>query len=334
MGAQSVHKIRLLTEITAGPATPRHREIELEDVKTTCDVVEVCTNGKIILGCGNGQIRIHDSADVDLQCETVLNYCMSQSWVTCLQCTDTQVLAGYSDGNICAWDIAKGILVHTLSVVNEGCDNNYAKCMRWRDPKLVVGTADGRVKIWQYYINGGTFTLLGSWMWEQGHLGIGYVDFNDNYIILKSFFGSLDDVSVHCFNGREVRTISSPSEMECFAVHENFLITGGEDKVIRFRDILNGWCLHKLDGHEDAISGIDARDDVIASGDRGGVVIIWNAKVVLESRQAKPASFTIDPRELIQGSLFFDIKLGPSFVVTRSLNSRSDKKIVVTDFPS
>ena len=160
LAPEKVRKRKLLSELTPGTVvTPRHREISWID-KKYCTALEVFQN-KIVVGWNNGQIGIYSSTDLD--CQTVLNYCRSQFGVSCLQCTGTEIMAGYDDRNIRVWEMQNGLLMHRLSLRNENDDDDDENptCMRWRDPKLVVGTDEGRIYIWQYASS--SLTLMGSW---------------------------------------------------------------------------------------------------------------------------------------------------------------------------
>ena len=195
---------------------PRYREISWNGDDKYCTTLEVFSC-KIIVGWNNGQIAIYNS--VDLHCQTTLNYCRNESCVDCLQCTGTEIIAGYDDGNICVWNFEKEILLLQISARNEndGRDKSYATCMRWRDPKLVIGTSDGRIQISQYVSS--SLTLLGGWNTKTYR--ICDVHFNKSYVILQPSDKS-QPVSVHHFNGQKFRSISSPRGICRVALHENY----------------------------------------------------------------------------------------------------------------
>ena len=217
-----VQKRKPLSERTTGTVPPRHREIGWKCEKKL-EVLEVCNN-KIIIGWDNGQIKIYNSAD--LRCQTVLNYCFRQSKVTCLQCTCTEIIAGYQDGNlISVWNIQRQFLVCKLAIA----EGSYPTCMRWREPKLVVGTNKGVIHIWQNVSS--TFTMLGSWAADKSE--IFDVDFNEDYVIVEPLRES-EPVIVHYFNGHQFRRLSMLTLRMTLLQETNFAskVTENELKLI------------------------------------------------------------------------------------------------------
>ena len=104
----------MLNKKSAEPAEPRNREISWDAIplaSTPCSaetikdltVLEVC-GYKILLGWNSGEIKIYNS--LDLRCETTLEY---PEGVSCLQCTCTEIIAGYGGGSICVWNIQSGL---------------------------------------------------------------------------------------------------------------------------------------------------------------------------------------------------------------------------------
>ena len=132
---QRVQKRRLLSEITPGIVTPRHRDLDCRGEDKPCSALQVCKN-KIIVGWETGTIKIFNSSDLSGQ--TVLPYYMNEAGVTCFQCTCTEIIAGYDDGNICVCDVWRGTFSSKLEVGTVGLEADYATSLRWRDPKLLV----------------------------------------------------------------------------------------------------------------------------------------------------------------------------------------------------
>ena len=160
--------------------------------------------------------------------------------------------------------------------------------------------------------------------------GVGNVDFNETYIILRSYsLRLLKSFDVYYFNGTRVRSISNPEGILCLALLDaGHVITGGCDRILRIWDIATGICLRELDGHGGTICSVDTHDDgVIVSGDRIGAVIIWSKKDALEGREVRLASFT-DPNgfSVVQMRL----KVGKTFLVR--CYPALQKSITVTKF--
>lgn len=325
-----MQKKRLLSEIVAGKTlSPRHREIHWTGETKECSALEVCNN-KIIVGWDNGQIKIYNSDD--LRCRTVLNNYSSQSRATCLQCTCTELIAGYSNGNISVWNIENGIRMNTILLTNEnGNPEGKVTAMRWRNPRLVAATHTGKVKIYQYANN--SFSLLGSW--DAGKNGVIRVDCNESFVLLQPLRSThlttaTRAIYVKYFDGTPFRSITSPGDYPCMALDGTYVVTGFGDRVLRIWDICTGICLKELEGHEDGILAVDAHDGIIASTDSSSRVIVWSAHAaLLEGRQAKLASFTY-PKSEPDG---FRLKIGSNFVVARPRNWES-RKLIVTDFLS
>ena len=308
-----VQKPQRLSEIVPRTVGPRIREISAEAEDKCCTAVDVCKD-KIIVGCKNGQIRIHN--DTDLHCETVLPHYMNMSEVTCLQCTCTEIIAGYRDGKICVWNIEKGFKAHQFSIrKDDWYDPVHASCMRWKDPKLVVCTSKGKVKIWQYCSS--SLTLLHSWDADQG--GIRHVDFNEKYVILQHYYA----VDVKYFNGRHICSISNP-KVNCVALDGNHLITGPDHRIVRIWSISTGACLKELKGHDCPIRAVNAHGGAFATSDSKGEIIIWNLKAELEGIQAELV-YSAHPKCDAVPLL----KLGQKVVVTAFTAKQA---IQVTDF--
>ena len=181
--------------------TPRYREIDWSDGYRCCTTLEVCKN-RIIVGGDDGQIEIYNSSDLHRQ--TVLIYGNTEAAVTCLQCTCTEIIAGYVDGSVCVWDIQRGILVQTLVTADATGDRTSSVCMRWKHSKLVVGADVGTIRIWENVDY--SFTLQCNWNARDGRnpLRIQDGDFNEDYIILKPTTGSGAPslyIHIYSFNG-------------------------------------------------------------------------------------------------------------------------------------
>ena len=186
---------------------------------------------------GQGQIKIYNSTD--LHCEVVLPYYNRLSKVYSLQCTCTEIIAGYNDGNICAWDMSTGMLRQKASVRSSG-GNGFPIRLRWHDHKLAVARSDNRIQIWQYMKNS-ALTLLGDW--ETRGILASRIEFDEDYVILQDL--DSHSISVYFPNGEFVRKIESVGNTTTAAYTKGKLLTGGEDKVLRIWDVQTGDCLHR-----------------------------------------------------------------------------------------
>ena len=187
--------------LSAGAGIAVSQRERLIDCKP-CNIYGVCRScNRIIVGLDTGQIKIYDS--VDLQCEAVLPYYNEQSEPCCFQCTCTEVLVGYRDGSIFAWDIKSGLMKGKISVRNASTrDLPFPDRMRWRNPKLVVSassSASPRIQIWQYANS--SFTLLGGWAVTE--MSVKRIELHENYVILHD----RQTTSVHVYspNGKLLR---------------------------------------------------------------------------------------------------------------------------------
>ena len=329
LAPKRVPKRLMLSELTPGTEVkPRTREINLRlkgKNNAQFAVVEVC-NDKIIIGWDKGQIEIYSSTDLGRQ--TLLN--SYRSPVSCLQCTCTEIISGYRDGNICVWNIENGKMEQKLSIQEK---RDHARCMRWRAPRLVVGTTGGKVKIWEYC--GTFFTLLCSLDEQPAWMrGIMHVDFNEKYLIVQKMqpAGFDDCVDVKDLNGQQIHSISFPSQqcLRSVALDGNCVITLDHDNVARISDISTATCLKKLEGQFSPLSLVDAHDGIFgATGNKDGTArtIIWNVKAVLEGTEGPLADFSHLNVPYNNGLVF---KLGENIIVTGC--GFAKPTINVTDF--
>ena len=103
---------------------PRERYLQLDSKPNQVTVVEIC-NDKIIVGLKSGQINIYNS--VDLGCDAVLKLCKNQDEVWYLECTCTEIIAGYREDSIYVWDIRSRRLVDTI--IPDGPFEEHVCCM-------------------------------------------------------------------------------------------------------------------------------------------------------------------------------------------------------------
>ena len=320
-----VQKVKLLSEIMTGSGTPRYREISWTDEEKHCTALQVFSN-MIVVGWNNGQVKVYNSTN--LNCQTVSNYGTTE--VTCLQCTGTEIIAGYEDGNICVWNIQRGVRMQTLSVVTGNCPIHFPTCMRWRDQKLIAGTAHGRIHVWQYANS--SFALRGSW--DAGDSHVCDVDFNENYVILGPSCRS-ESVKIHDFNGDKIRSISSRGGILQMALRKNILITCNRYGTLEIWDITTGTVVKELKDLVVRMFGSDSHNGVIASGNRRENVTVWKIDTALEGSEAESASLPHSRIKCVPFDAFVgEIKLGPNFVVAKTTDCEDQKKIFVTDFLS
>ena len=307
---------------------PRHREIRWENENKWCTLLEV-VGDKIITGWDKGQIKIYNKAD--LRCETVLPSTDGGGKVYCLQYSPAGLIAGYSDGNICFWNVDNKLLVETFSIfTTEESKNDYenAHCMRWRGEKLVVGTNEGRVLIWACNEADLSFNL--ECEWNSKIPNIERIDLYENtLILLPASHLRLGFLYMYSLSGRRLRTISSsPGNLYAMVLQGGHVIAGGNEKVLQVWKIDTGTIVKELEGHEDYITAVDVHDSLIVSGDRGGDIIIWSIKAALEG---KPEKICTLADEYFEGIPRWGLKLGSNFLVRHCPES---SKIVVMDFPN
>ena len=325
-----VRAVRTLSSLfsreSLAPPNPREREIVWEE-GNTISVIVICKK-KIIVGWVTGVIELYSSGD--LQCQTVLPYYKGKHLVRWLQCTCTEIIAGYDDGNICVWKIQNGILIREVSVRNKGNERDSVRCMRLRIPKFVVVTDSGRVMIWQYVK--ALLSVLGNWITENR---VSRVDFDSNYVILLvchfsySAFAEVSPVKVYHWNGELARNISG---ITCdMAFHNGHVITGGADKVLRIWDAKTGRCSKQLQGHGAEIKALYGHENYVVSADAKGDVIIWNIEAALNGTQSVSVRVAHSVRTSVPTEKKF-LRLGRYFFVIRSGDFGSEK-LTVVDFP-
>lgn len=107
------------------------------------------------------------------------------------------------------------------------------------------------------------------------------MDFNEKYVILQRYLA----VDVKYFDGPQILSISNP-KLNCVALDGDHLITGGEKKVTRIRNVSTGACLKELRGQDAPIRAVDAQGGAIATSDSKGKIIIRSAKAALKGRMS------------------------------------------------
>ena len=60
------------------------------------------------------------------------------------------------------------------------------------------------------------------------------------------------------------------------AFHRDYLFTAGPDIMLRIWDPITGKCLRQLEGHRNWVVSVDAKNNVILSGDETGQITIWS----------------------------------------------------------
>ena len=276
---------------------------------------------KVIVGFSTGMIEIFSSDD--LHCLTVLTYHNNKSSVTCLQCTGTEIIAGYGDGNISIWNVERAIVLHNLHIRigNDVQYEDYPCSMKWKNARLVIGSGQGRIKIWHYVSS--SANLLKTWNVVDG--GPLDMDCNENYVIVRPYRTNPVIIRVQLFNGQEHRSITVEQGIESMALYADYLVTGGSDMIVRLWDVRTGAHLRELRAHKGFIATVDFQSDVFVTADQGGRIIIWNLRAALAG---EPAELTTFYRS---GSLkVVIIKLGSNFLVSSSYSPANG--IEVTDF--
>lgn len=268
----------------------REREIDRELKSEDLSVLEVCGN-KIIIGLVTGGVEIYNS--LDLQCTLTLPPYTSNETpaVKCLQCTCSELFVGYSDGNICFWNIQSGVLLQKFSVRN-GIGPSYAKRMKWRKPKLIVCIQDsqscGRVGVWQ--LVNSQLTLLTNWPLFDD---VKQMDFDMNHIIvLPTQASSTEELSFYYFNGQSARTSSITCRSNATKLYGNYLISGDYGATVRIWNIYSGKCVGQLQGQKGKIKTVDAHENFILSTDCHSETIIWSLELALERKPAEVARFS------------------------------------------
>ena len=302
---------------------PRVRKVCWEDGKSL-NVLQVC-GSRIICGFHDGQVRVYSYPD--LQCEAALWSFSSECLVTCLQCTCSEIVVGYTDRNIRIWNIQSGLLIQEFSV---GASDNWssgsgrhAVCMKWKAPKLLVGTADGRVSMWQFVNSSVLF--LGERCFYNGPITSHEFD-DDHVICMHSTMASIHDSA-----GSQLRTIEIQRSATARAVvfDRSSFIINGDDKKLRIWNAKTGNCLKELEGHEHGIVSVDAKNNVILSGDKTGQIIIWSLDAASsESRPIRTLRFHAP--EVAKQSNGYYVGLGEKFIVLRQIAST---EISVIDYP-
>ena len=296
----------------SGSLESNKREILWDSDSQWFGAIEVCGK-KIIVGWNSGDLTIYDSGDVTRQ--AVLTKC-SQSVVTSVQCTCSQIIAGYADGSVCAISIQNGNLVKRI-LIGDGHDGIHAVCMRWKTPNLIIGTQNNRVQMWQYCDS--EFTYHGGW---DTNVELNRLEFNNNFVALLPVMSK--SVIICNLTGCQLNSVSSSDEIADMILLGDHLITGGKQKVLQLWDVQGGQQLMQLEGHTEDIVHVEARNEVILSGDSFGTIIIWSVKEALK-RNALQLS-----RVSVPGAGLDCVCLGPNYFVAQP---KDQARLIVMDFP-
>ena len=139
--------------------------------------------------------------------------------------------------------------------------------------KVVTCSSDKTIKLWDMQNPQGNFDLqahtklvTGCHFNQQGDLAA--CSSRDQQISLW-----------HTANGQLARQLTGHTDhVRSVAFFQNYLASGGDDKVIRVWDVTTGDCLYQLAGHEKLVSCVfwSADGTKIVSGGRDGSIYVWD----------------------------------------------------------
>ena len=147
---------------------------------------------------------------------------------------------------------------------------------------------------------------------------------DDHVIMLHSSMGN-----IHNSAGGLLRTIEIPRHVHPVAFDGSCFIITGHDKQLRIWNAKTGKCLKQLEGHEHRIVTVDAKNNVVLSGDEAGQIIIWKLDAALiESRPITTLCFQAP--DFSKQRYDYSLKLGEKFIAVSQAGST---EISVIDYP-
>ena len=275
---------------------------------------------KIIIGYTSGLIQIFNSTD--MQCEMVFEKIRPKR-INCLQCTSTEVIAGYGDGYVISWSMKTGDLVQEIS---NGKDQDFAitTAMQWKSPTLVARFINGHVGIWQY--KRGSFVRVGGWT-DASMRGPRRLCLTSDYVVVLPECS--EEFSLYAFDGQRMRDFETWDVIADMTCQDGHVITAGDDGYVRIWDAARKEdCSERiLSGHEARILCMVSRGNFLASIDYTGLLIIWSLDAALEGEEAelmriiRPGILPIWDSSVMA--------LGPNFIVSYRRHEEGNRVLVI-----
>lgn len=242
----------------------------------------------LITGGGGGKILLWDIDKGD----TIRSIGSHRELIFDLRYSHNGRMAASSswDAYVKVWDLEKG---EQMSLLNLNNNSAYTLAFTPNDLYLVLGKLDKTLELWE----------------------------PDSKTMVRQFIGHTDVVSSLNFTSAGNRMLSAswdgtarewdlgtglqtakfrsngPMYTAVYSPDEKYVVTGGEDRMVKFWDRSNGDLAFSLEGHEAAISNIlFSTDGQLISVDINGVTKIWNPesqKMIFEEIHIGQADYMI-----------------------------------------
>ncbi|BBM83370.1 DUF4062 domain-containing protein [Candidatus Uabimicrobium amorphum] len=259
-------------------------------------VREVCVtndNKKIISIGEDSDIYIWDLLTGSLQ-KTLEGHSDS---VKSLHIQQDRIVSGGRDGKIFVWDLHSGECLKTFY----GYSPSVSSVFLTEDLQYVVSSGDDKtIRIWD--IAGGKHsTIVTNAVVESLFL-------QGDYVVAGMENGSLCLWNIHTHHVLFDEKAHKASVVSvCIDADKKYIISGAWDHLVKIWEIESGNCVLELKGHEEWVSSVSYRQNIVVSGSYDNTIRVWDTSVgmspiVLKGHSDVIESVTTDNHTIATGS--------------------------------
>ena len=240
--------------------TGKCRAIMEGHTKTVKDVAILPGGNACISASLDCTVRVWDLSSG--QCSKILKGHDDGVWCVTLTASGSIAVSGSKDDLLKVWDISSGECIHTL----EG-HSSWISC--------VAASQYGK-----WIVSGSNDKLLKVWDIQKPHR-VSQIDRHNTQptcIAASSkavISGASDGIKVWSLDGRCLTTFRSPASCIALTSDEQYLISGGIDKLVKIWDIERACLLHSLRGHGGSITTVSVAENLAFTGSADGSVKVW-----------------------------------------------------------
>jgi WD40 repeat protein len=186
---------------------------------------------------------------------------------------DSSLVSGFSDGTVRVLDVQTGDLIQTLQGHTDTVTSD-AFSLSDDDSSIVSGLSDGTVRVSDLQIDdpirtsrGHTDTVISVAFSPCGTMLASSARLEKNIRIWNMSSGSCE----YLLEGH-----SDAVRAVCWSANGNRVVSGSRDATVRIWDIPTRACLHIIRAHTEMVTCVASFQNLIASGDRHGVVKVYD----------------------------------------------------------
>lgn len=188
------------------------------------------------------------------------------SCVWCMQCTDTTLILGHSDGQITVWSLEDNSIrmQRRLEGHTEGVRHIYL-----HGTTLASGSSDSSIRLWDLTSGSNIKTLT-------GHSdAVRCIQFVDNVLVSGSNDKTIKIWDLDTSTCR--RTLMGHSyDVYVIEFRDNVIISGSKDKTVKIWNMHDGQCLRTISGFGAGVRCLQMRDSVVATGEYSGGLKVFD----------------------------------------------------------